>query len=816
MENENNIEMSSIERDDRLDEISQVIVQMRSDAVQARKESGIEDVWMACEEAYLGIDDLNRGEFSNAKWSKPTSMQGPVTTSYAQNNGKRSTIFIPLTARYVDAAAAKLAEVILPIDDKPFSIKPEPIPDSVLNDMPPAMQDGQPVMGPNGPLPVAVVEQQKYAAMAESAKKAETRIYDWLVEANYPAEARKVIHDCARIGTGILKGPFPELRRDRAMSKQGGMIAMVIKEYIRPGVKWVDPWNFFPADGCGESIHDGDCCLERDYISERKLKKLKRNPIYLKDRIDRVIEEGPGKIYLESTTAKKQKKAYEIWYCYTSLKRDEMLLVNGSSLDGVDDDKEDIPAIVTLVNDTIISAVINPLDSGSYPYRVKPWSRRAGSWTGIGVAEKGTTPQKIINGASRALMNNGGSSSGVQFVIDQMGIIPADNSWDITPNKVWYKTGESNNASVAEAFQVHVIPSVQPQMQAIIQYGMQLMEEATGIPLVTQGYQGPSSPETFGQAQLQDNNSHTWIRSVGYSYDDCITEPLIKDFFEWLLIDPEVPQEEKGQFRVNASGSAAMIERAIQEQTLMMLLSASNNPGFNLDPSKLMEMILRAKRFDPRDVTLSEEEKQKRAQMQPPPPPQVMVEQVKGQNALQQIQAKGQVDMQVAAAQAQHEQEMLMQGGATPHQAQALARLEVAKIQAQSRINEATMRTNAELAYAEKEREISADNAAARLQEMQLKRDLAMLDYANKHQITLEQLKTELAKTQMQEETKRQLANAEIALNQSEAEKDRLHDMQRHALGIHSDQAIHRADLIEAQQPIEPAGKAEPGKAFSQ
>lgn len=770
-------QMSEAEREERLEALSNTIVQMRSEAVSARKSSGIEDIWMACEEAYLGIDDLNRGEFSNAKWAKPTSMQGPVTTNSIRGDSKRSTIFIPLTRRYVDAASAKLAEIILPIDDKAFSIKPEPIPDGLTDSADPAISKstGQPVMGPNGPVTVGDMEKSKFEAASDSAKKAETRIYDWMVEANYPAEARKLIHDSARIGTGVLKAPFPEMRRDRALQMQDNVAQIIIKETIRPGIKWVDPWNLFPADGCGENIHDGDYCLERDFLSERKLRQLKRNPIYLKDQIDKVIQEGPGKIYMEggNTSTKSSKKAYEIWYAYCTIKREDLSLTGAAGLSGIAEDKDEIPAICMLVNDTVIGAVINPMDSGAFPYRVKPWSRRIGSWAGIGVAEQGSTPQKVVNGASRALMNNGGTSAGVQFVLDQMGIVPADNNWDITPNKVWYKTGESNAGSVRDAFQVFQIPSVQPQMQAIINYGMQLMEEATGIPLVTQGYQGPSSPETFGQAQLQDNNSHTWIRSIGYSYDDQITEPLVKDLYEWLLLDPDVPNDEKGQFRIDAKGSIAMVERAIQEQTLVMLLSASNNPAFELDAAKLMQMVLRSKRFDPREVTLSEEDKQKRQQGQMPPP-QIAVAQINAQSRLQQTQM----------TLAQKDKEAQMDNQTEQYKTKVDVDRDTVYVNAQAQRDAATHQHN--------------------MARLQVERELALLKYANDRQISLEDVKAQLAKTTMMEQTKRELAQAQIMLNQQENEKDRAHD------------ATVKFHGPKPPEPIEFPGRAQNGKAFSE
>jgi hypothetical protein len=113
-----------------LDAISVALVEKRNEAVAARAASGIEAMWQECEEAYVGIDDANRAEFGAAKWSKAMSPEGPVTTNkIATNTEKKSTAFIRLTARYVDAGAAKLTEILLPADDKAFSFTATPLPE---------------------------------------------------------------------------------------------------------------------------------------------------------------------------------------------------------------------------------------------------------------------------------------------------------------------------------------------------------------------------------------------------------------------------------------------------------------------------------------------------------------------------------------------------------------------------------------------------------------------------------------------------------------------------------------------------------------
>lgn len=806
-------QLSDAERAEKLDALSSVIAAKRREAVDARKTSGIEDVWLACEEAYLGIDDANRHEWAGARWAKPTSMSGGLTRANNAVDPTRSSAYVRLTARYVDQAAAKLGEILFPIDDKAFSFEATPDPELVkqLDDKTPLVNDqGQPVVKPAeqpvpaqaGTPPMAPAPQfgapsntpnqmvqataadaaQAIADMADDcAKKAETRIWDWLVEAKYPAEGRKVIHDAARIGVGILKGPVPDVQTSRALTKDADGVTLSIVQKIVPTVKWVDPWNFFPADGCGEDVHAGDYVFERDFLATKKLRALGEQDGYLKPQIARVIEEGPGKVFSEGGNPadrdKLKKSRFEVWYYHGMLKRDD-LDAAGVDLDGVPEDAEELSAIVVMVNDTVIKAMLHPLDSGKFPYRVMGWGRRPGHWAGEGVAEKMSMPQRAVNAATRALFNNAGIASGVQIVLSKQGITPANGQWAITPNKIWYAMGEA--ADVQKAFQLFQIPSIAQELQAIIDYGMKLAEEQTGIPLITQGQTGETSPQTFGQAELQNDNAHTWLRSIGKRYDDQITEPLIDDFYEWLLLDPSVPDDEKGDYRVNAQGSTAMVERAILEMTWPLILQASANPATMIDPVRATGMWLKSKRINPRDVQFSEQEQEQRKKAPPPPPVQVMVEQARGQNKLQEVQAKGQVEAALQQQELTHEQQMLQTGGTTPHMASAMAQVERERIRAVTAERVEASRAHAESARADKEMLIAQQNGEYDLRKLELQRELAILDYANKHQMQLVDVKAELAKTAIQERTKRELAATEVQLAASEGDKDRAIDLHKH------------------------------------
>ena len=151
------------------------------------------------------------------------------------------------------------------------------------------------------------------------AKLAETRIYDWMIDCQYAAEMRKVIFDAARIGVGVLKAPTPKSKKSISVSKaDDGGIDIQVVEKVAPSATWVDPWNIFPDQACGENIHNGDFVFERDFMSARQIRNLKKVPGYIATQIDKVLEEGPGKVNADagaggSPNAMKQKGRFENW-----------------------------------------------------------------------------------------------------------------------------------------------------------------------------------------------------------------------------------------------------------------------------------------------------------------------------------------------------------------------------------------------------------------------------------------------------------------------------------------------------------------------
>lgn len=801
---------------ERLKALGISLAKKRGEAIAARAQSGIEAVWLAAEEAYLGIDATNRGGFSGAKWAKPTNLTGGLSKDGAVRGGEvESTAFFRMTSRYVDAGAAKLGEILLPADEKAFSFTSTPVPELVnkLKDTSQAILNGIPlernapspgaaptpgapaVVPPTGvppaapgpppgiPITVKDIAEEALETANKAATKAELRIYDWMVQSRYRAAGRTIIFDAARIGVGVLKGPFPrkEISRARSADKKG----ITILTKIVPAYERKDPWNIYPDPTCGENIQNGDHLFEKDPFSTKQLRRLKGQKGYITSAINKVLKEGPtGTAEGLKPGEKANPHRYILWHYHGTMGRDDMIAAGGLR-DG-ETDAEEVYAVATMVNDTVIRATINPLDSGDIPYHSVPWQRRDGHWAGVGVAEQLAMPQQAINAALRAMFNNAGRSAGSIIVIDNGAITPADKSWILYPDKIFYKAADATADDVRKAFATFEIPNQTKWLMAIVELCLRLAEEVTNIPLVTQGQSGPTSPETFGATQIQNNNANQLLRSIGYAFDDYITEPVVNQSYEYLLLDEDVPEDEKGDWKINAHGSVALVERAIQDQTIQQMGQFVIQPAFGVDPKRWFAEFAKTKHLNPKNFQYTAEEQAKRDAVPPPPAPAVQVAQIKSADAEKALLAEARI-VQLEGELAQANTAAV---NATKEKV-AAGRVEVDQLRVKKDTDRDTAFVNAEAARTEGEH-------VARMEELRLKRELALLDYANRKDLKLADVKKELAATEMKLAVQKELSGLSAAV-----------DIRKH----------DTPDVQEVVPPVikpaaEPTGVAPPGESF--
>jgi len=717
-------EMERERTQERLQAFGQSMANQRDDWIRSRYSYGVDKRWIEDEDQYNAKDNIAK----QASQMMTSVEQGyPVTTQMAKPH--RSTVYIGMTRQKTNAAEARISDILLPTDDRNWGIKPTPKPKLMAMSRDTQMagdrETGQPLMHPETGQPLAMRDIAR-ASLEIARKKAEAmqlEIEDQLVECDYNGELRKVIHNAARLGTGVIKGPIVTNRTRKAWQPykdmQGNTIHQLdIVNEVTPASFSIDPRNVWPDPGCGDSIHNGKGIYEREQMTSRQVRDLAKQPGYMKEQIRKVLEEGPKKsVTFQELKDDDQRDiardVYEMWSYWGDVDYDD-LEAAGIKL-GDKDELRAVSACVVMINSTIVKAYLNPLEGGELPYDFYVWERVADSVWGYGIPYLMRAQQKVLNAAWRQMMDNAGVSSGPQIIVKAGAIQPADKQWQLSARKIWFATDEVDD--VRKAFTAVEFNSHQAELSGIIKMAMELADMETGVPVLMQGEKG-AAPDTVGGMQMLMNSANVVLRRLVKQFDDMVTRPHIRRYYDYNMMYND-DEEVKGDFSIDARGSSALLIRDIQNQAFLNLLAAGANPvyGVYLDTQKLFEKALQAQHIDPKDVFKSEEElekikeQQKNPQAAPPDP------------ALAVAQLRGQIEMEKAKAQNQGD----------------MAELQVRQ------------------AIAQQDGEI-------RMAEMQLTREIEMLKMANTQNLTLEQIKAKLADTAMRERGKKELYAAEANL----------------------------------------------------
>jgi len=653
--------------DDALASLALSLARTRSEAIQNRQTCGIEDEWTEDLEHYEGIDDANRGESRSWRTKPPGQVMLKV-------KGSESTIFTNITRIYADNAAARMGDVLLPTGEAAWDIKETPVPELLpvaQGTFSPRLERQMMEQAQGNDKSVQAMRDQAVSSAVDmldearsKARKAKKRIEDRHAECQYQAENRKVLDDITQVGTGILKGPVMVRQRQLAFIEG----ALVIRDEDAPASMRSSYWNCYPDLAGGDNIHNGSYHWERDDLTKKSLQALKGGTGYLDDQIDLCLAEGPAMATetwparldaLYYDVQRQQRNLYEIWYGYMQIERED-LAAAGFDLP---EDAPGIPGHVQMVNNRIIKIWMNPLDTGKFPYDYMIWQRRPGLPWGTGVSRQIRTPQRIVKAAVRMMMDNAGIAGGPMIVVKRGLVEPHNNKWEIRARKVWFAKEDAELEHLDNAFRVVKIDMVQPELQAIVELGMRLAEDVTGIPMLMQGQMGSRTPDTVGGMQLLYEGASSTLRRIARLYDNLITEPHLRRYYEFLMQYGE--DEEKGDFVIEAKGSSALVERDIQRQSLMMLGQMVKDPSYGYDPTKWADQMVRAMRLDPEDFKFDDEQWQEIVQnlAQGPQDNQMAVAQLKASLEQWKKQFDGQIkqaEMQWKSSEAERDREMQM------------------------------------------------------------------------------------------------------------------------------------------------------------
>lgn len=610
---------------------------------QVAKRSQIEQRW---------LDDIRQyhGQYDSREQSRLEQQGG-------------SKVYVNITRNKTNAAEARLQDMLFPTDDKNWAINPTPVPEIELQAMQSLDQDP------------AIRARELESIAQKQAEQMETEIDDQLTESKYQVKSRDVIHDACQLGTAVLKGPVIIGRsKKRWDTMPDGMSMLQVVEALEPSLERVDPWDFYP-DMSARTPDEFEFVFERRRMSKKQLRDLAKLPGVMVSQIRELISNSAKSTHIAKdfvddirgitgidTVGEGNK--YEIWEYHGPISKTELIDAlsmqeNDLDVEEVDELDDEVEAVVFFSGTQVIKVSINPMDSDERPYAVFNWEKDESSVFGFGVPYLMRNPQKLINASWRMMMDNAGLSSADQIVINKSLISPADGDWRMTPKKVWNL--KAQNRSPAEAFASFSTPSHQGELSNIFMMARQLADEETNLPLIAQGEQSANVTKTSSGMAMLMNSSNIVLRKAVKNWDDDITGPLIRRFYDWNMQFSTRP-EIKGDFAIEARGSGALLVREKQQENLMIYanISATNEEFFKrrnwegLDKEIAKSLEVPYESITKSDSDMEEMEQMAMEQAQQPDP-----EAAAAQMAMQLESAKLQLEQQKAQSSAQLEMQKL-------------------------------------------------------------------------------------------------------------------------------------------------------------
>jgi len=536
---------------------------------QVKRRYSIDERW---------LDDLRQ---FNGQYDKTTA------ATLAASGGSK--LFVNITRNKVNAAEARLIDILFPTDDRNWGIQPTPVPylSKITKDEDPVQnEDGSPFVTDKG---VQVEKRDIAQGVIEEARERsnamQDEIEDQLTETNYNSVNRDMVHDAVLYGTGVLKGPVILGKTRQKWSEvvdDQGQVAQVIEmvDDLKPGAERVDPWDFFP-DMQARSIDDAEFIFQRHYMSKKALRDLADKPGFLRTQIAEVLKKDADNSHTATHLQEMQSMAgltsldngrFEVWEYHGPVEKED-LIAAGVEVDE-DDVFTDFNGVVWFSEGRVLKAVINPADTGDMPYSVFNWEGDDTTLFGVGIPYLMRSSQKVLNATWRMLMDNAGLSVGPQTVINSQVVRPADGNWRLTPHKVWELTDKNGN--VNNVFGSFEINSHMTELISLFQYARQIADEETALPQISQGEQGSATDTASGMSMLM-NSANTMLRRVVKNFDDDITRPFIKRMYDWnMQFNPK--EDVKGDFSIDARGTSSLLVKEQQAANLMNLMNISASP----------------------------------------------------------------------------------------------------------------------------------------------------------------------------------------------------------------------------------------------
>lgn len=416
---------------------------------------------------------------------------------------------------------------------------------------------------------------------------------------------------------------------------------------VGPTVAFISVWDVFD-DREAEDPRNGAGVIHRQYVSARQFHSMAtQGPGWDSSAVARALREASHRAPSQGDSSDamtprlrdvtNRKNVVRVLECWVQVPREYVeryeadsseMGLSGGQIQESETTGDDIPCLVVMAGDEIVRFM--RLESGEpWPFYSVPWEEDIDEPSTYGVADNLTQTQAVLNSAIRAFEDNKRFSSSILLGIKRRMI--NNPGWDgkVKPGTVLEVAEEAR--SIADAISAFVVPDVGANLLQLIEMFVAFGDEESMLPKIQSG--GRDSQQTAYEASIRVEKAGKYMGAVVRNFDDYWIAPVIRDFYEWNMLDPQV-QTGKGAYDVRALGFTSFQDRvmrlqAIQQFLAMTLVDPELRKMVKLDDA--LREITKALDLDPDQWLRSLKELQDASQQQQPNPAEVLA--IEGQKA---------------------------------------------------------------------------------------------------------------------------------------------------------------------------------------
>ena len=506
-----------------------------------------------------------------------------------QQKSQRSKVFFRLTQVKCNAIKARLMDLLFPangVDNFDISSTPKP---TVREE---AIKVGLEhfVMGGGDP---NTLDMEKFVAdiARDTCERMKTTMRDQLAETPTRQSYRKIcdnmIYDAIRYGIGYLKGPLVETRTKLgyAQDETGTWSMQQVDDGLWPFFEYVPIWNMFP-DMSATNKKQLRYVWQEHLMTNKELRELTRFPKFSADKISeymRLKPEGDASLrqyetdirsLSEDTTAPDLKGRYRVLERWGYLTGRELINA-GIDIDPAQED-EIFSSNVWIVGNSVIKAVLNPLQGVDFPYFFYHFSKDESSFFGEGVPKLMRDCQSGVNAAARLLIDNAAMSSGPITGVNVRALAEGQDPREIKP---WDVLLFDNAQDMAQCMQVWTLNSNSQDLTHVMQIFQEFADELT-TPRYMYGDQkvGGAGSTASGLSMLM-GAANISLKDLVKAFDDDITVPFVSALYHWNM-QWNTDETIKGDYEVVATGSTSLIAKEVRAQQHQVLVGVTAQPRF--------------------------------------------------------------------------------------------------------------------------------------------------------------------------------------------------------------------------------------------